>query len=140
MTTPPLTPAELAIALIKGCQHHGFAWGEEAALQLLIAQGTWLRRDEFHRHTNTEEIADGSLIAWVDWADVATEPDRSPASSGELAILRLACHLAGQVPEDCDNRWSLADILMPLDATNAVLASRAVAMASIGPDIVGPLR
>lgn len=135
-----LTPAEAAAALIKGCAHHGLAWGEEAALQLLIAQGTWLRREEFRAHVTAHPIDDGSLAAWVDWCALAYEPDRSPASSGELAILRLACHLAGQIPEDASNLWALAAILMPLDATNALLASRAVAMAAIGPSNVGPLR
>jgi len=135
-----LTPAETAAALIKGCAHHGLNWGEEAAVQLLVAQGTWLRREEFRDRVTTHPIDDGSLAAWVDWAALAETPDRSPASSGELSILRLACHLAGEVPEDADNRWSLADILLPLDAANALLASRAVAMAAIGPRHVGPLR
>ena len=135
-----LTPAETAAALIKGTQHHGLNWGEQAAVQLLIAQGTWLRREEFRDHVTTHPINDGTLAAWVDWTALAYTPDTSPASNGELSILRLACHLAGQLPEDADNQWSLADILLPLDATNALLASRAVAMAAIGPGNVGPLR
>jgi hypothetical protein len=135
-----LTPAELGAALIKGCTHHGLDWGEEAAVHLLIAQGTWLRRAEFAGHVTVEELTDGSLSAWADWTEVTTEPDTSPASSGELAVLRLACHLAGHLPETTDNTWSISDIVMPLDATNGLLASRAVAMAAIGPTTVGPLR
>jgi hypothetical protein len=134
-----LTTAETATALIKGCAHHGLTWGEEAAIHLLITQGTWLRRDEFRAHVTAHPIGGGSLAAWVDWTTLADQPDASPASSGELAILRLACHLAGQLPEDADNRWSLADILLSLDATSALLASRAVAMAALGPQAVGRL-
>ncbi len=132
-----LTTAETAAALITGCAHHGLTWGEEAAIRFLIAQGTWLRRDEFRNRVTAHPISGGNLAAWVDWTDLAYQPALSPASSGELAILRLACHLAGQLP---DNRWSLADILQPLDATNALLASRAVAMAALGPQTVGSLR
>jgi hypothetical protein len=134
-----LTPTELAVALIAGCQHHGLDWGEEAALRLLIAHRTWLRREELRAHVSTQHSSAG-LIAWLDWTQVANEPDRSPASSGELALLRLACHLAGRIPEDADNRWALSELLMPLDATNALRASRAVAIAALGPDTVGPLQ
>ena len=138
MDADHLTPTELATALIAGCEHHGLDWGEEAALRLLIAHRTWLRRDELRRHVTTHASPSG-LIAWVDWAAVADEPDRSPASSSELALLRLACHLAGRIPDLSDSRWAISEILMPLDAANAVRASQAFAIAALGPDTVGPL-
>ena len=138
MTATNLTPNELAAALIRGCEYHGLDWGEEAALRLLIAQRTWLSRTEFRDHITLERTA-SEVRAWTDWTAVAIEPDRSPASSGELAILRLACHLAGQIPTGLDSRWSLSELLMPLDATNALRASRAVAMAALGPTTTGPL-
>jgi hypothetical protein len=141
MNTSRLNAADLAAALVRGCEHHGLPWGEEAAIRLLIAQGTWLRRDEFRDHISTEPSRTGpGLTAWVDWDAVAAEPDQSPASNGELAILRLACHLAGHLSEQAGNRWSLADLLLPLDTTNALLVTRAVAMAAIGPTAVGPLK
>lgn len=140
MNIASLTTAELSAALTNGVIQHGLDWGEEAAIRLLIAQGTWLRRDEFHRHITASRTEHGRIVAWVDWADLASEPDGSPASRGELSILRLACHLAGHLPEDCDNRWAISEVLVSLDATNAMLASRAVAMAAIGPDTVGPLQ
>jgi hypothetical protein len=135
-----LTSTELAAALTNGVLQHGLDWGEEAAIRLLIAQGTWLHRDEFRRHITASRTEHGTFAAWVDWTEVTAEPDRSPASTGELAILRLACHLAGHLPEGEDNRWAIAELLSSLDATNALLVSRAVAMAAIGPTTVGPLQ
>ena len=139
MIPASLTPTELANALLDGCEHHRLDWGKEAAVHLLIAEGSWLRRTPFHRQVQTGYDSSSRLIAWVDWAALAAVPERSPASSGELALLRLACHLAGAVPDTCDNRWCLAELLRPLDAANALRASRAVALAALGPSTVGPL-
>ena len=173
-----LSDAKLARALLDHCRWQGLSWGEEAALQLLVAQGTWLRRGEFRAHITAEVRAaatnrtgdadreserpsearqiesepmrqrDGKpqlvLEAWVDWQGVAGDVDRSPASTGETALLRLACHLTGHLPPTRGRRvevdWTLAEILVPFDATTALLATRAVAIAAIGPDAVGPLQ
>lgn len=133
-------PVDLARLLIASCTHNELDWGEEAAVRLVVAHGGWLRRPEFTRHVRTDQRADGVDIAWVDWDSAATEPDHSPASGSQRSILRLACHLAGHLPESPGDDWTLAWILTGLDPTNAVLASRAVAMTALGPDAVGPLR
>jgi hypothetical protein len=132
------TATHLATALVNGCAQFGLDWGEEAAIQLLIAHGTWLRRPEFQSHVTL--TAQPGAAAWADWTGIATEPDVSPASSSERAILRLACHLAGHLPDQADTEWSLAAILSPLDTANTLLASRAVAMAALGPATIGPLQ
>ena len=133
----PTNPSQLAAALTHAA--HTGSWGEEAAVRLLIAQGHWLRQADFSSHVNLDEDIQGRRTAWIDWPALAQVPDRSPASTGEQAVLRLACHLAGHLPANTDERWTIADIVSRLDAINAVIASRAVAMTALGPDAVGPL-
>jgi hypothetical protein len=73
--------------IVKGLR----AWAagdriNEAAVELLIAHGTWLRRGDFLRAA----IDQGDGMARVDW-DAAREFERdSPASTTERAMLRLA--------------------------------------------------
>ena len=80
------------------------------------------------------------MTAWLDWTTIAGVCDSSPASTGEVALLRLACHLAGHLPDDVHLDWSLDSILTSLDAPNRLLASRAVAMAALGQAIVPNLQ
>ena len=134
-----MTAADLGRALLAGVSHYRLAWPEEAAVRLLIAERTWLlSRNEFRHHV-TPVRRDGVLTAWADWPGVAREPDRCPASGGQRAVLRLACLLAGALPSHPDTTWTLQHILSRLDVQNSLLASRAVAMAALGPDAVGPL-
>lgn len=140
MAAPISMPAsDLGQALIAGIQHYGLGWTEEAAIRFLIAQETWLlSRNEFREHVTLVERK-GRLTAWVDWPGVAREPDASPASGGERAALRMACLLAGSLPTETGSDWTLHAILTRLDVRTSLLASRAVAIAALGPDAVGPL-
>jgi len=131
---------EIEQALISGIAQSGASQGEEAAIRLLIANWTWLNREELRRHIAIQSRPGQPLVAWIDWADLCQEPDQSPASTAERAILRLACSLAGWVPAPANRRWSILDMLSTLDVQNTLLASRAFAMAAIGPMAVGPLR
>lgn len=142
MTPDPFTERRettLSTALLAGIAAHGANWGEEAATHLLIATKLWLRRAELDQHIHHDHAADGSQTAWIDWTALTAEPDNTPASSGEKAILRMVCHLAGHLPQQANEHWTLADILSDLDPTNALLATRAVALAALGPTAVGPL-
>lgn len=130
---------ELERALERGCVEHGLNAAETAAVHLVVANGRWLRRGEFRALVDVHE-GTGGLTAWIDWAGVARECDWSSASSGEVAILRLACQFAGFLPADPDPDWALGPILMALDPVNAMLASRAAAMAALGPGVVRSLR
>jgi hypothetical protein len=134
-----MEPAALAAALEAGCAAHALPPGEVAAVHLLTANRTWLRRSEVRNHADLHD-RDGAVTAWLDWTTIASACDSSPASTGEVALLRLACHLAGHLPDDVHLDWSLDSILTSLDAPNRLLASRAVAMAALGQAIVPNLR
>lgn len=131
---------ELEVALERGCVVHGLKSAEVAAVHLVVANGRWLSRGEFRSLVEVYEDPVDGVSAWVDWAQVALECDRSAASSGEVSVLRLACQLAGQLPANPGEDWSLGEILVGLDPVNAMLASRATAMAALGTTVVRSLR
>jgi hypothetical protein len=141
MTPAPrhLDPAALIAALEAGCSAHALPPGEVAAVHLLTANRTWLRRSEVRDRVELHE-QHGTTTGWLDWDTVADTCDSLPASTGEVAVLRLACHLAGHLPDSVHADWSLDSILTSLDAPNRLLASRAVAMAALGQAIVPSLR
>ncbi len=141
MSRPPrsMSPAELAQALDSGIARYRPDDGIEAGVRLLIAHGSWLSRDELRRHIQVITTTGPELLGWIDWRDLAAEPDRSRASASERAILRLACSLAGYLPDPAAQPWSVADMLSCLGTANALTASRAIAMVAIGPEAVGKL-
>lgn len=83
------SPEELAAGL------RAWAAGDrinEAAVELLIAHGTWLRRGGFLRAA----VDQGDGMARIDW-DAAREFERdSPASTTERAVLRLAVAIGSE--------------------------------------------
>lgn len=89
----------------------------EAAVELVINSGTWLRRGDFLRDCVTA-VSDGphnrghAPLATINWHAAAQYAEHAPASRGETAMLRLACSLAG-VPTG-----SLRDLTVALDPTN----------------------
>jgi hypothetical protein len=130
------TVHHLAQALINGAQRHG-DWGRVAAVQLVVKHETWLPRTDFRRFVVP---AKQEGYAWLDLAALAGQIDDSSitrSASSETAILRLACHLVGQVPTEVEpliaNRWTLQTILSALHGTNAALAVEAVWYAAFGP-------
>jgi hypothetical protein len=102
---------ELAPALrrqAEGCLCH------EAAVELLIAQRSWLRRSDFtQRFVHVDHLhPDGPDLAVIDWplALTALQKGHLPCSGGEHRMLRIAASLADGIPVD------LNDALTGLDA------------------------
>jgi hypothetical protein len=96
----------------------------EAAVELLIAHRTWLRRPDFTGHflETGIGIADNTPMAFIDWpaAITALHAGQLPASSSETQILHLAASLADGIPVD------LRNALNGLDAANNALIAQAV--------------
>jgi hypothetical protein len=89
----------------------------EAGVALLIANGTFLRRDDFtSRFIATATcISDGTTpMADIDWdaAITALHAGELPCSGGERRILLLAASLAGGIPVD------LRDTVTGIDDAN----------------------
>jgi hypothetical protein len=119
-----LTDDQLAKALLAGAQ--GSTWGEQAAIDLVVAHWRWLGRWEFRQAVDATTGHDGEACAWVEWDRIDPE---APASSGELRILAIARSLGGVA-----SGRSLADLLTSLDETNTARVLRAVSMACGGPE------
>jgi hypothetical protein len=102
--------------------------GSEAAIELLISNAYWLRRDDFlHHFVHTANgLIDGTPLAPIDWPEAIAALDRGqlPCSAGEARMLRLAASLAEGIPVD------LRDALTGLDSHNADLVSHAVIQAT----------
>ena len=98
-----------------------------AAVDLLIAHRTWLRRNDFlDRFTftttgfNTEETRTG-----IDWAAAINALGHDLAcSGGEARLLRIAASLAQGIPVD------LRDAMTGLDHANTALVTRALTQAA----------
>lgn len=112
-----LTPAQLEPML------RAWAAGlypSEAAVELLIAHGAWLRRRDFLASL-VDAVDDGwgprgqvVPMASIDWERVEGFLAQAPASSSEAALLRLAASLAGAVGGS-----SLLAMTSSLDEANA---------------------
>ena len=97
----------------------------EAGVALLIANGTFLRRDDFTRRfiTTATSISDGTTpMADIDWdtAITALHAGELPCSGGERRVLLLSASLAAGTPID------LRDSVTGLDHHNANLLVAAV--------------
>jgi hypothetical protein len=102
---------------------------DEAAIELIIANDTFLHRDDFTRHIITGEYGHrGSMTmhAAIDWtaAALALTAGALPCSGGERRILRLAASLAAGLPAD------LRDTLTGIDDRNLALVIDAFRHAS----------
>lgn len=92
------------------------SYGDESAVNLLDAHGTWLARHDFLKAC--VEVADRGAsvgtapMAWVDWDAAARLGRTAPASASEALILRLACSLAGV------EAGTLRELTSGLDTTN----------------------
>ncbi len=111
-----------------------------AAVRLLVAHERWLHRGDFRRLVDPCPRP-YAHIKWADLAAAVDDSDLTRAASSETAILRLACTLVGHVPVDVDpliaKRWTLHEILRPLDDMNRDLAVDAVRYAALGPAVGG---
>lgn len=98
-----------------------------AAVDLLIAHRTWLRRDDFlTRFTFTGTDFDTATTSTgIDWAAAINALAHDLAcSSGEARLLRIAASLAKGIPVD------LRDAMTGLDHTNTALIAQAVTQAA----------
>lgn len=96
----------------------------EAGVSLLIANRTFLGRDDFTSRFITRDTATG--MAAIDWAAAipALDAGEIPCSGGEQRALRLAASIADGIPV------SLSDTITGLDPRNARLVVQAVAQAT----------
>jgi len=101
----------------------------EAGTALLIANGTFLRRDDFTSRfiTLATSISDGTTpMAAIDWdaAITALHAGELPCSGGERRILQLSASLADGIPVD------LRDAVTGLDDGNVAKLVTAILHAS----------
>ena len=121
MTTDDLTAA------LRACA--AGLYPLEAGVALLIANGTFLLRDDFTSKfiaTGTS-ISDGTtLMADIDWdaAITALHAGELPCSGGERRVLELSSSLAGGIPVD------LRDAVTGLDDGNIARLVTAILHAS----------
>jgi integrase len=118
----------------------------EAGVELLIGQGSWLRRDDFTGPfiAVTPGQAGQAAVAVIGWdaAVAALDGGALPCSSGERRILHLAASIAAGIPAD------LGEALTGLDRAGIAAAARAVlhagghrdAMVTLPPGIPPHLR
>ena len=89
----------------------------EAGVALLIANGTFLHRDDFTTRFIEHGTSDGTPMAAIDWEATITAltSGNLPCSGGERRILQLSASLAAGTPVD------LRDTVTGLDNDNADL-------------------
>jgi hypothetical protein len=106
MTTDDLTAA------LRACA--AGLYPLEAGTELLIGNGTFLRRDDFTSRFITCGTSGGTPMAAIDWdaAITALVGGGIPCSGGERRVLLLAASLAGGIPVD------LRDTVPGLDHDN----------------------
>jgi hypothetical protein len=125
-TIDPTTLAPTQLAPMLRAWAAGL-YPSEAAVELLIAHGHWLRRRDF-LSALVDAVDDGwgrhgeVPMASIDWERVETFLDQAAASSSEVAILRFAASLAGT-----EGGPSLLQMTASLGHTNAGLVLEALA-------------
>ncbi len=98
-----------------------------AAVDLLIAHRTWLRREDFlDRFTFTAtNFSTATTRTGIDWAAAINALGHDLAcSGGEARLLRIAASLAQGIPVD------LRDAMTGLDHANTALVTRALTQAA----------
>ena len=121
MTTDDLTAA------LRACA--AGIYPLEAGVALLIANGTFLHRDDFTSRyiTVATSISDGTTpMAAIDWdaAITALRAGELPCSGGERRLLELSSSLSGGIPVD------LRDAVTGLDDGNIARLVTAILHAS----------
>jgi hypothetical protein len=116
---PTLPPDRDALVAGLRTQAQG-VYAAEAAVELLIAHGNWLRRPDF-----CDELVDGPRgdFAWIDWHRIPEFLEHTGCSGAEARILALAAELVG-----VDTGRGLDELLSTsLDDVNRRLVLDAVA-------------
>jgi hypothetical protein len=120
-----MTASSLPAALRAGADG---LYAIEAATGLVIANASWLARDDFARfiHVGTSITDPRTELAGIDWAAAISALDAGelPSSGGERRMLRLAASLADQAPV------SLGDAVTGIDQANIQLVLNAIRHAS----------
>lgn len=118
-----MTPERLAAAL-RACATG--IYPVEAGVALLIANGTFLRRDDFTTRFIEHGTSGATPMAAIDWkaAITALHAGELPCSGGERRILLLSASIAGGIPVD------LRDTVTGLDNDNITLLLSAIQHAS----------
>ncbi len=120
-----MTASSLPAALRAGADG---LYAIEAATGLVIANASWLARDDFVRfiHVGTSITDPRTELASIDWEAAITALDAGglPSSGGERRMLRLAASPAIDVPV------SLGDAVTGIDGRNVGLLVKAVLHAS----------
>lgn len=95
----------------------------QAAVGMLIAQATWLDRDDFRRFIDTDPETG---MAAIDWPSLATTlaAGQMPSSRGEQKMLRMAASIAGHTPV------ILGDTITGIDDHNIQIIVKAILHAS----------
>ncbi len=96
---------------------------DQAATELLIRHGSWLRRDDFTaRHILIGTSQAGDITAAIDWEEAITALHAGdlPCSSSEAAILGLAASFATATPV------VLRHAITGLDQANLYLVTNAI--------------
>jgi ADP-ribose pyrophosphatase YjhB (NUDIX family) len=96
---------------------------DQAATELLIRHGSWLRRDDFTaRYTLLGTSQAGDITAAIDWEEAITALHAGdlPCSSSEAAILGLAASFATATPV------VLRHAITGLDQANLYLVTNAI--------------
>jgi hypothetical protein len=106
-----MTPDELTAAL-NACA--AGLYPLEAGVALLVAEGTFLRRDDFTTRFIEHGASSRTVMAAIDWdaATAALHAGELPCSGGERRVLELASSLSGGIPVD------LRDAVTGLDDHN----------------------
>ncbi|MDE3724762.1 hypothetical protein PWG71_25530 [Nocardiopsis sp. N85] len=115
--------------LIEGLRNQAEGYtAPTAAVELLIDHDVWLRRPDFvnryvHQVPASELFEPDRPLAHIDWDKVAKALNRQafPASSSEIAMLRIAASLAE------DHPVKLRDALVGMDATTTTAVLTAIA-------------
>ena len=118
MTTDDLTAA------LRACA--AGLYPLEAGTELLISNGTFLRRPDFTSRFITCGTSDGTPMGAIDWeaAIIALDTGGLPCSGGERRILQLSASLAAGTPV------SLRDTVTGLDHDNTARLLTAIRHAS----------
>ena len=106
----------------------------EAGTELLVGNGTFLRRGDFTTRFITRGTSGGTPMAAIDWDAAITALNSSdlPCSGGERRILQLSASLSAGTPV------SLRDTVTGLDNNNTVRLLAAIRHATgIRPSISG---
>lgn len=101
---------------------------EEAAIELLIAHGTWLRRESIHRYITLSDPAHRPMMASIEWNALAFHQDVM-GSSSEVAVLWFAVSLVRD-----QLKIGLGDLISSMDVFALGLCMQAMAHARGWPE------